>query len=70
MSKSTINLIVSGMSSEHCAKTVKNLIIDERSVEAVEVFWEKGAVEVLGAMTMSRDSIVKSVNLSGKYHAK
>ncbi|MFT6715502.1 MAG: copper chaperone CopZ [Saprospiraceae bacterium] len=70
MSATTINLKISGMSCEHCASTVKNLIRDERGVETVEVSLENKTVEVHGKDGMNKEYIVNAVNLSGVYHAQ
>jgi len=58
------------MSCEHCARTVKNLIFDERGVESVKVSLQNNTVEVLGKEGMNKDQIIKAVNLSDAYHAQ
>ena len=65
-----IKLSISGMSCDHCATTVKNLIIFERDVESVEVSLENNSVEVHGKEAMNREHIINAVNLSGAYHAQ
>ena len=58
------------MTCEHCANTVKNLILDERSVDSVEVSFQKNTAEVYGKEAMNKEHIINAVNLSGAYHAE
>ena len=58
------------MTCDHCANTVKNLILDERGVETVEVSLENNSVDVIGKEGMNKDHIINAVNLSGAYHAQ
>ena len=58
------------MTCDHCANTVKNLILDERGVETVKVSLENNSVDVIGKEGMNKDHIINAVNLSGAYHAQ
>ncbi len=64
-----INLGIRGMSSEHCAATIKNLIIDERSVKKVAVSLKNHSVTIHGSEGMRKEQIINAVNLSGTYSA-
>lgn len=70
MSTRTIYLKISGMTCDHCATTVGNLIRDERAVESVNVILDEKTAEVRGKETMNKDHIINAVNLSGVYHAQ
>lgn len=65
-----IELKVSGMSCEHCKKTVTNLLIDERGVTEVEVNLSSGQVFISGDEKMNELQLINAVNLSGIYQAQ
>jgi copper chaperone CopZ len=69
MERTSVYLKVSGMTSEHCATTVRNLVQDERGVESVEVFLEKNTISVSGNAAMSKQDLIQAINLSGIYDA-
>lgn len=65
-----IELTVSGMSCDHCAKTVQNLLIDERGVTEVSVDLKSGNVVVKGDSKTNRNQLISAINLSGVYQAQ
>ncbi|MCI9889790.1 heavy-metal-associated domain-containing protein [Micrococcales bacterium 31B] len=62
---STLTFTVTGMTCEHCERSVREEVGDLAGVESIEVSAANGTLSVTGDVTLTADAVIAAVNEAG-----